>query len=585
MTATSDPTMENVSLDDDHPPSASEQHNNGPPRVGSMVPSTTSDPDWKPTVHEILIMVTLSVISLMVSLDACIIVTSLGAIVADLDGTATQGFWVGTSYLLVNAVTMPLIAGVSDIFGRPACLIASLLFFTAGSLICALAHSMQVLLAGRAIQGVGGGGIVVLSLVIFTDIVPLRFRPKWYGTVLGAWAIGNCAGPVIGGAIAERTTWRWVFYLMFPLAGAGLVAVPLLLTLHAPAATARQRLARVDWAGAALFVAGATALLVAVSWGGAQYAWASAATLVPLIGGVAALGLTAAWEVWAAHEPFLKRALFSDRGSVATYLCGMFQGLLLYGELYYIPLYFLAVRGFTPLHTGLALFPALFTLVPASVAVGALVTRCNRYRWAIWLGWALSAVGSGLLLLFHLHTPRWQWAVSLVVVGLGHGAVLNAQNFATQACCPAGQEGAAAAMYGFLRQLGMALGVGVGGSAFQNALRAALRRRGLPGAAIARDAEAFVRDGLAPLADGDPAKDALRRAYREGLRGVFAVYLAVALLAGLLSLAIRHADLPAETRTLHRLRPMRRRGGGARSPDEEEAKAASSGGSSTPAEA
>jgi MFS family permease len=157
---------------------------------------------WKPSTHELLIMIALSVISFMVALDACIIVTSLTvssrtilsflvdqsnivhqAIVTALEGTAMQGFWVGTSYLLANAVTMPFIAAISDIFGRPICLIVALIMFTTGSILCAAAHNIGTLLVGRSVQGIGGGGIMVLSLVIFTDIVPLRFRPKWYGTV------------------------------------------------------------------------------------------------------------------------------------------------------------------------------------------------------------------------------------------------------------------------------------------------------------------------------------------------------------------------------------------------------------------
>ncbi|KAJ9129343.1 hypothetical protein NKR23_g12557, partial [Pleurostoma richardsiae] len=162
---------------------------------GTVEPTS---PEWRPSLHELLIMITLAGLSLMVALDACVVVTLLSALVSDLGLDATQGFWVGTAYLLANAVTMPV-----------------------GSLLGGLARGIVLLLVGRCLQGVGGAGIIVLSLVIFTDIVPLRFRPKWYGTVLGAWALGNCAGPIIGGAIAQSTTWRWMFYLMFPFCAAG----------------------------------------------------------------------------------------------------------------------------------------------------------------------------------------------------------------------------------------------------------------------------------------------------------------------------------------------------------------------------
>ncbi|KAK8002396.1 hypothetical protein PG989_002115 [Apiospora arundinis] len=457
---------------------------------------------WSPTRHELLIMLTLSIISLMVALDACIIVTSLSAMVTDLGGNTTQGFWIGTSYLLVNAVTMPFIASLSDIFGRPLCLAAALVFFTAGTLVCSLAHSVGAMLVGRSIQGVGGGGIVVLSLIIFTDIVPLRHRPKWYGTVLGAWSLGTCLGPICGGLIAEHTTWRWVFYIMFPFCAFGLIAVPALLTLAPRTATIAEKLARVDWIGSAIFTGSATSFLVAISWGGSQHPWDSVATLVPLCVGLAGLVATYVWEAYFAKEPFLRRSLFWRFSSIATYFCGAIQGLVIYGQLYYGPLYFLSVQGYGPTHAGLALFPVMFTLVPGSIITGALVTRLNNYRWAIWIGWVLCAVGSGLTVLWDLDTPVWQWVITLIIVGLGHGAILNAQNFATQAMCKPGEEGAAAGMYGFVRQFGTAVGVGIGGSAFQNVMAKKLEWEGLP-SSLADNAEAFV-ETLRKMPDGTP---------------------------------------------------------------------------------
>ncbi|KAK7965872.1 uncharacterized protein PG986_000149 [Apiospora aurea] len=505
--------------------------------------------EWSPTRHELLIMLTLSIISLMVALDACIIVTSLSAMVTDLGGNTTQGFWVGTSYLLVNAVTMPFIASLSNIFGRPLCLVAALVFFTAGTLVCSLAHNVGTMLAGRSIQGVGGGGIVVLSLIIFTDIVPLRHRPKW------RLVPGHLPRPHNGGLIAENTTWRWVFYIMFPFCAFGLVAVPALLTLAPRTATIKEKLARVDWVGSALFTGSATAFLVAVSWGGSQHPWGSAATLVPLCLGLAGLVTTYVWEAYVATEPFLRRSLFWRLSSVATYFCGAIQGLVIYGQLYYGPLYFLSVKGYSPTHAGLALFPVMFTLVPGSIVTGALVTRLNNYRWAIWAGWVLCAVGSGLTVLWDLDTPVWQWVVTLIVVGFGHGAILNAQNFAAQAMCPPGEEGAAAGMYGFVRQFGTAVGVGIGGSAFQNVMARKLEWEGLP-PSLADNAEAFV-ETLRRLPDGAPEKLRILGAYAYGFHGVLGVYVGAAGLASFVSLCIRHYDMNKAIDTEHKLQENR----------------------------
>jgi MFS family permease len=165
---------------------------------------------------------------------------------------------------------MPIICSISDILGRPVLLTFSIATFAIGTIVCCTAHSIGALLVGRSIQGIGGGGIHALSLVTQTDFVPLRWRPKWYGITLAAWAIGLSTGPIIGGGIAERTTWRWIFYLMFPILGFGLVAIPYLLTLRPKKATAQEKFSRVDWIGLFLFTGSLTVFLVAISWGGTQ---------------------------------------------------------------------------------------------------------------------------------------------------------------------------------------------------------------------------------------------------------------------------------------------------------------------------
>ncbi|KAH8880928.1 major facilitator superfamily transporter [Thozetella sp. PMI_491] len=512
--------------------------------------------EWKPSKHELLIMISLSIISCMVALDACIIITSLSSIVIDLNGTSTQGFWIGTSYLLANAVSMPVLASLSDIFGRPICLWLSLLCFTIGSIVCCAAPNISALLVGRSIQGIGGGGIVVLSMVVFTDIVPLRYRPKWYGIVQGAWALGNCIGPVIGGAIAERTTWRWIFYLMFPFCAYGLVSVPFLLTLKPRKATLSESLARVDWIGGFFFICSSTLFLIAVSWGGSQYAWDSVETLVPLILGTVGLALTFWYEAKLAPKPFLKNSLFNSLSSIAAYGGSMVQGLLLFGQLYYIPFYLASVQAFSPLRTGYSVLPAMLLLIPSSIVTGGLVTRTKKYRIPIWIGWAVQfAACATTAFTFDASTPTGVWVIALILIGLGHGCILTAQNFATQASCAPGEEGAAAAMYAFVRQFGMALGVGIGGSAFQNVMALKLTWNGLP-TIIATESEAFVAI-LLQMPDGSDLKNKIIDSYVFGFKGTFYVFLGISGVAGLLSLAIRHHEMDRSINSEHKLHENR----------------------------
>lgn len=357
----------------------------------------------------------------------------------------------------------------------------------------------------------------------------------------GAWALGNCLGPITGGIIAQNTTWRWVFYVMFPFCGFGLVSVPALLTLKPKAETIGEKLMRVDFIGAFIFISSSTSFLISISWGGSQFSWTSVQTIAPLVIGVAGLVGTWAWERFGAREPFLKHTLFNNASAVATYVCGAAQGLIIFGQLYYIPLYFMAVLGFSPTHTGLALLPVAFTLVPGSIVTGVLVTRFANFRWPIWLGWLVLTLACGLTLLFDKHIGPAVWVVTLVVLGFGHGAILNAQNFASQAICNDGEEGSAAAMYGFFRHFGTALGVGIGGSTFQNVMSMKLGWEHLP-KDIASNAEAFIPRLLA-MKDSDPTKSGILDAYVFGFRGVFLVYLSLSAAAFVLSLLIRHFDM------------------------------------------
>ncbi|TGJ84601.1 hypothetical protein E0Z10_g4160 [Xylaria hypoxylon] len=506
---------------------------------------------WKPSRHEKVIIYTLALTNLIVALDATIVITPLSTIVQDLDGTATQAFWIGTSYLLVNAVTMPVICAVSDVFGRPICLIFSLVAFTTGTVLCAISQNIGMLLVGRAVQGVGGGGIHSLGLVIQTDIVPLRWRPKWYGVTLGFWALGLAIGPIIGGAVVHGTTWRWIFYLMFPFLGFSLVAVPYLLTLKPREATFYEKLVRLDWIGSFIFTGSATSFLIAVSWGGSQFEWNSVQTLVPLIIGFVGLLATLVYEKLWAKQAFLRHSLYHNSSSIVAYICGCIQGMVMYGFLYYGPFFFMSVKGFSPLDTGLAMMPATLTVTGAGIICGRLVTRYNNYRWAVCVGWLVASIGAGMFLIWPHNDTAAVWVITYLVVGAGQGAILNAQNFASQAMCKQGDEAAAASMYAFVRQFGMALGVGIGGTTFQNIMSIKLRWLGLP-VEIAKQAESYI-SVLHELPAGD-YKDKVMEAYKYGFTGLYSFYLGVSVIAFVISFFfIKNVDLTRRLESEHRL--------------------------------
>ncbi|KAI1638288.1 major facilitator superfamily transporter [Biscogniauxia mediterranea] len=507
--------------------------------------------EWTPSRHEKAILYTLAIISMVVAMDASIIVTTLGDIMTDIGGSTTEAFWIGTSYLLVNAVTMPFICSVSDVLGRPICLTFSLAAFLVGTICCATARDMAAMLTGRSIQGIGGAGIHSLGLVTQTDIVPLRWRPKWYGVTLAAWAFGLSIGPIIGGAVVQYSTWRWIFYIMFPFCAFGLVAVPYLLTLRPRAATAREKLARIDWVGGALFTSSATSFLVAISWGGSQYAWDSAQTLVPLIIGVGGLLVTVIYESNCAKHPFLRRSLYHDMTSACTYVAGCIQGLVMYGLLYYTPFYFMSVKNYSALDAGVAILASLLTVCLGGIVSGRVVSRFNNYRWPICIGWFVASIGACLFFIWPANDGAGVWVMTLLVVGSGQGIILNAQNFASQAMCRPGDEAAAAAMYAFVRQFGMALGVGVGASTFQNVMALKLQWLGLD-TEIAKQAESYI--GVLRTMPHDDLWRGVIDAYKYGFMGVFAVYLAVSVVALVLSLLfVKNVDMTRGLESEHRL--------------------------------
>ncbi|KAK1973367.1 major facilitator superfamily transporter [Colletotrichum cereale] len=507
-------------------------------------------PQWKPSRHQMIIIMTLSIMSFVIALDATVIVTSLSSIIQDIGGNSTQAFWVGTAYLISCAVVMPFLASLSGIFGRPAILTGSLVFFTTGTILCCVANSIALLLGGRVVQGIGAGGMYVLSLVVFTDIVPLRQRPKYYGIIQLAWAVGSLVGPVMGGAIAEHTTWRWIFYINFPICGYSLIAVPTLLTLRPPESTFAEKLKSVDWLGGFLFIGSMVAFLVGISWGGNGFPWQSAETLVPVFVGAAGLIITLFYEHRYAKSPFLNKDLFTDVSAITVYILGLVQGFILYGQLYYVPFYFLSVKQKTPTMAGVAMFPVTLLLVPGSIISGVLVSRLNAYRWSIWMGWALVSVASGLFVSWDVDTHLAVSVVTLAIAGIGHGLVLNAQTFVTGAIVDPHNSGHAAAMYLFLRMLGSAIGVNVGSTTFQNVMAEELARKGIV-RSIAQHAEEYLVV-LHTLPD-DMFKNAVLSSYAFGFKGVHGVYVALAVVAFAASFFIRHYNLNKDHQPGHRL--------------------------------
>ncbi|KAL8730754.1 MAG: hypothetical protein Q9166_003824 [cf. Caloplaca sp. 2 TL-2023] len=487
---------------------------------------------------------------MVVALDGTSLSVALPIISEDLGGTAIEAFWSGTSFLLCSTIFQPSFASFSHIFGRKPMILTGLGFFVIGAIVAAVAKDFTVLLVGRSLQGIGGGGLIALTEIVVADLVPLRLRGQWFGLISAMWALGSVSGPIIGGAFAQGANWRWIFWINLPFVAIAFVFVPLFLKLAFKPASLTAQLARVDWFGSFIFIASTTAFLIPITWGGVSYPWTSWHTLVPLCLGIAGLVTFVAYEEVVATEPLIRLVIFKNRTAAVSYVTTVIHGMILWSLLYYLPLYYEAVKGFSPIVSGVALFPETFTVAPASMVVGILITVTGRYRWAIWAGWVLSVLGTGLLYLLDVRTSTVAWIFLNLVGGLGMGMLFPSMAFAIQASQTNEDLAFAIAMFSFFRAFGQAIGVAVGGTVFQNQMKTKL----LSYAALASKADEYAKDAssLVQIIKGmqeGVVKENLRHAYTDSLKVVWATMCGLAAVGLILSLGTKGLDMnkPLET--------------------------------------
>ncbi|KAL4962182.1 MDR family MFS transporter [Aspergillus stella-maris] len=489
-----------------------------------------------------LIFCALAVLTLMVALDGTSISVALPIMASELGGTAMQAFWSGTSFLLCSTVFQPMTATLSDIFGRRPVILISLVFFFVGSLVAGIADGFTQILVGRCIQGVGGGGISVLSEVVVTDLVPLRLRGNYYGVLSAMYSLGSVLGPILGGGFAQDVSWRWIFYINFPFIGISLFLVLFFFNLQKPPGTLASKLSRIDYVGTTLFLTSISAFLIPLTWGGVLYPWESWHTLVPLLLGVAGLAAFTVYSIKATN-PMIPHSIFGNRSATIAFVTSFLQGLILWCALYYLPLYYQAVQEYGPIMTGVALFPQTFTVAPSAIFCGVLVTVTGRYRWGLWVGWSLSILGIGILTLLDTNTRVVQWIFLNIPSGLGLGFLTAAIVCTVQASATNKNLTVAVAMVVFFRAFGQAVGIAIGGVIFQNRMRHELAKYPAwkdHARHLSQDAAALVTT-IQSMTSPEEAmgKMQLQTAYSDSLRVIWAFMAGVAGVGLVLSLGVK----------------------------------------------
>jgi EmrB/QacA subfamily drug resistance transporter len=396
---------------------------------------------------------------LLASLDQTIVSTALPTIVGDLGGI-DQLSWVVTAYLLAATVTVPLWGRVSDLYGRKTLFQAAIAIFLVGSALSGAAASIGQLIAFRAFQGLGAGGLMTLAMAIVADIVPPRERGRYQGYIQMVFVVASVAGPLVGGLFADHVSWRWVFYVNLPVGAAALALIAFALPRSAP----RGR-PRIDYPGAALLAAGLTSILLVTTWGGRQYAWTSLEVLALAAAGVALLIAFVVRERRAA-EPIVPLRLFRDPVFNVVSLALFLTMFAFFAAIVFVPVFLQVVIGASATESGLLLLPLLLAGVASTTLSGRLISRTGRYKRFPVAGLALMAAGLVLLAQMDASTSRTTAGAFLVVFGLGFGMVTQVLTIAIQNAVERHDIGIATASANLFRSLGGSVGVAVFGAVY-----------------------------------------------------------------------------------------------------------------------
>lgn len=407
---------------------------------------------------------------LLASLDQTIVATALPTMVGELGGL-THLSWVITAYLLTSTASVPLYGKLSDLYGRKALYQIGIVIFLLGSVLSGLSQSMAQLIAFRAIQGLGAGGLMAMSQTIIADVVSPRERGRYQGYLGSVFAFSSVAGPLLGGLFVDHLSWRWVFYINLPIGIVALAVTAVVLRLPF-----ERRPHKIDYFGSALLVLGITALLLLTTWGGTEYAWTSPTIIGLGITGVVALAVFL-WQEQRAQEPVLPLRLFRDNIFNVCTSVGFILGLALFGALAFMPVYFQVVDGASATESGLRLVPMMVGVISASIFSGRWIARTGHYRRFPIIGTATMTAGVLLLTRLGVGTSMWETSVYLVFLGAGVGMVLPVIVLAVQNAVPQGDLGVATAGTNLFRSLGSAFGVAIFGAILTNRLNAELPKR------------------------------------------------------------------------------------------------------------
>ncbi|WP_431813711.1 MDR family MFS transporter [Kocuria sp. cx-455] len=426
----------------------------------------------EPAPQLALLFAALMMVMLLAALSQTILSTALPTMVGELGGVDHMS-WVITAYILASTIMMPVYGRISDLLGRKPILLAAVVLFIVGSLIGAAAQTMGLLIAARVVQGLGGGGLMILSQAAIADVVPARERGKYMGVMGAVFAVSSVAGPLLGGWLTEGPGWRWAFIINIPLGVLAFVAVVVFLKIPR---SERAESLHIDYLGMVLLALSTTTLILVCTWGGQQYDWLS-----PQIIGLALATVVAAIAFIVTEskveDPVIPLSLFSDRNFTLTTVAGLMVGIVMFGALGYMPTYIQMAKGVDATTAGLLMTPMMGSLLVTSIVSGQIVSRTGRYKFFPLIGMVITGLGLWLMSTMTASDPMWKLCVFIAVFGAGIGLSMQILVLIVQNSFPNRMVGTATASSNFFRQVGATVGSAVVGSVFVTRLHDLLAER------------------------------------------------------------------------------------------------------------
>ncbi|KAL4262097.1 MFS transporter superfamily protein [Pleurotus pulmonarius] len=505
-----------------------------------MQPSPSNHPSTTPRDSRFwLVFVANLVVDLLSALDLTAVSTALPTIVQHLHGS--EFIWVGSAYAIASTAILPTVGGLVTIFGRKPILICFITAFAVGSAICGAAHNMDMLIVGRAIQGLGGGGCIAVTEIIYADLVPLPERGKFQGITALVWALACGMGPPVGGALANSDAWRWIFYLNLPLCGIAILLVTVFLTVNTPRQGFKEKITQIDWLGLFLIIASTVAIMIGLTWGGIKFPWISPQVLVPVCLGAAGLVGFIFVEMFLAKEATVPAFLLTNRTILSGYLGTFFHGVVSMAVIFYLPIYFQACKLASPIRSGVDLFGLALTIAPFAIFTGLSVEIFKRYRPQNYVGWMLTIVGFSLLSTLSADSAQGKYIGYEVIVGIGLGITWISTQFPILAPLPYSNNAHALAFFTFLRCFAQSWGTVIGGAILQNYLSSRLPD-GLENVAGTNPELIYA---LIPAIRGlsGPLQSDVRRIFAEGLALIWRIMIAFCAVGFLTCLLMREVPM------------------------------------------